>query len=262
MSVFSAGRFIKYLLFSNHRNGHGIHSPFAFDLVSVVFRNKIDPDIVFSIEKIRNRLHSDLRSITVNDLGAGSDKLKTSHRKVSDIARYSAVPKKYGLLLSNMSKAFGKPIILEFGTSLGISTMYMAASCGNSMVVTMEGCRETSEIAEANFRDARLTNIRLINGSFESILPQVKSEKITPGLVFIDGNHRKEPVLRYFSQVADMSDNNSVVIVDDINYSREMADAWTMIKNHKNVTLSVDVFRMGIVFFRKELNHINYVVSY
>lgn len=262
MSVFSVVRFIKYLLFSNHRNGHGIHSPFAYNLVSGIFRNKIDPGIVFNVEKIRNRLLTDTRSITVNDLGAGSDKFKTSLRKVSEIARYSAVPKKYGLLLSNMAEAFGKPLILEFGTSLGISTMYMAASCGNSIVVTMEGCRETSEIARSNFRDARFTNIRLINGSFENILPQVQSEKITPGLVFIDGNHRKEPLLRYFGQVADMSDNNSVVIVDDINYSREMADAWTEIKNHKSVTLSVDIFRMGIVFFRKELTHCNYVVRY
>ena len=72
MSVFSAVRFIKYLLFSQHRNGHGIHSPFAFDLVSGIFRNKIEPDIVFSIEKIRNRLLNDPRPITVNDLGAGS----------------------------------------------------------------------------------------------------------------------------------------------------------------------------------------------
>ena len=262
MSFFSAVRFINYLMFSQHRNGHGIHSPFAFDLVSGIFRNKIEPDIVFSIEKIRNRLLTDPRSIKVNDLGAGSEKMKTSHRKVSDITRYSAVPKKYGLLLSNMSKAFGKPLVLEFGTSLGISTMYMAASCGNSTVVTMEGCRQTSDIAEANFRDAGFTNIRLINGSFENILPQLQSEKITPGLVFIDGNHRKEPVIRYFGQVADMSDNNSVVIIDDINYSREMADAWTEIKKHKNVTLSVDIFRMGIVFFRKELNHFNYVVRY
>jgi len=262
MSVFSAVRFIKYLLFSQHRYGHGIHSPFAFDLVSGIFRNKIEPDIVFSIEKIRNRLLNDPRPITVNDLGAGSHKLKTSHRKVSDIARYSAVPKKYGLLLSKMSKAFGKPLVLEFGTSLGISTMYMASSCGNSTVVTMEGCRETSEIAETNFRDARLTNIRLINGSFEKTLPRLQGEKITPGLVFIDGNHRKEPVIMYFAQVADMSDNNTVVIVDDINYSREMADAWREIKNHKNVTMSVDIFRMGIVFFRKELNHLNYVVRY
>jgi len=59
-----------------------------------------------------------------------------------------------------------------------------------------------------------------------------------------------------------MSDKNSVIIIDDINSSREMAEAWYEIKNHKKVTASVDVFRMGIVFFKEGLNHFNYVVSY
>lgn len=262
MDIFTIRRYLKYIIFSRHLRGHGIHSPFVFDLVSNVFRNKIEPDIVFSIEKIRKRLITDPGLINVNDLGAGSKMMKTSQRKVSEIARYSAVSKKYGIFLSNMSKTFGKPHILEFGTSLGISTMYLAASCPEATVITMEGCKETSDIASENFKEAGLTNIRLMNGSFEDLLPRIRSESITPGLVFIDGNHRKEPVMRYFSQVSDVSDNNTVVIIDDINSSREMAEAWSETKNHKDVTLSVDIFRMGIVFFREGLNHFNYVVRY
>ncbi len=262
MDIFSIRRFIKYFVFSRHRLGYGIHSPFVFDLVSNVFRNKIEPDIVCSIEKIRKKLIADPGLININDLGAGSKKMKTNQRKVSDIARYSAVPRKYGILLSNMSRVFGSPLILEFGTSLGISTMYLAASCPKTTVITMEGCQETSEIATRNFEEARLTNIRLLNGSFEELVPSVKSENTCPGLVFIDGNHRKEPVIRYFSQVADMSDNNTVVIIDDINSSQDMAEAWSEIKNHKDVTLSVDIFRMGIAFFRKGLNRSGYVIRY
>lgn len=262
MSIFSTFRYVKYLLFSRHGRGHGIHSPFAFNLVSEVFRNKTAPDIVCSIEKKRARLLADSRSITVNDLGSGSFKMKSSLRKVSEITRYSAVPEKYGVLLSNMARTFGDPVIMEFGTSLGISTMYMAASCPGATVITMEGCSETSEIAIENFREAGLDNIRLINGSFDDILPVLKREKVSPGLVFIDGNHRKEPVISYFNQVADMSGTGSVVIIDDINSSREMAEAWSEIRNHRNVTLSVDIFRMGIVFFRKGLNQFNYVVRY
>jgi predicted O-methyltransferase YrrM len=262
MVMFRVLQYLNYLLFSRHRNGHGIHSPFVFNLVSNVFRNKTEPDIVCSIEKIRKRLLADPRSIKVIDLGAGSKKMKTSLRKVSDIARYSAVPGKYGILLSNMAKAFGKPLILEFGTSLGISTMYLASSCPDAEVITMEGCATTSAVASDNFREAGFTNIRIFNGSFDDILPEIRAKKTCPGLVFIDGNHVKEPVISYFNQVADMSDNNSVVIIDDINSSRGMAEAWCEIKNHRNVTLSVDIFRMGIIFFRKGLDHFNYVVRY
>jgi len=262
MGMFTAFRFLKYAIFSRHRYGYGIHGPFVFNLVSVIFRNKTGHDIVCSIEKIRKRLLADSRSITVNDLGAGSKKMKSSLRKVSDICRYSAVPVKYGILLSNMANAFGKPAILEFGTSLGISTMYMAASCPESTVITMEGCSATSEIALDNFKESGLTNIRVLNGPFDDLLPEIRNEKICPGLVFIDGNHSKEPVVSYFNQVADICDSKSVVIIDDINSSREMAEAWHEIKNHKNVTLSVDIFRMGILFFRKGVSHSEYVVRY
>lgn len=262
MRIFSFWRFIKYIIFSRHRRGHGIHSPFVFDLVSSVFRNKTEPDIVFSIEKIRKKLISDQELIETNDLGAGSKKMKTNQRKVSDIARYSAVPQKYGILLSKMSKSFGSPLILEFGSSLGISTMYLAASCPETTVITMEGCKNTSEIASRNFKEAGLSNIRLLNGSFDELLPVVRNENVRPGLVFIDGNHRKEPVISYFSQVAEMSDSRTVVIIDDINSSQEMAQAWNEIKNHRNVTLSVDVFRMGMVFFRDGLNRSGYVIRY
>lgn len=262
MGLFRALRYLKYLIFSRHRNGHGIHSPFVFNLVSNIFRNKTEPNIVCSIEKIRKRLLVDPRSIRVIDLGAGSKKMKTSLRKVSDITRYSAIPGKYGIMLSNMAKAFGNPVILEFGTSMGISTMYMAASNPDAEVITIEGCTATSEIASDNFKVAGFKNIRVINGSFDDILPEIRSEKICPGLIFIDGNHRKGPVISYFNQVADMSDNNSVVIIDDINSSRDMAEAWCEIKNHKNVTLSVDIFRMGVIFFRKGMDHFDYVVRY
>lgn len=262
MNLFSTIHYVNYLIFSRHRRGHGIHSPFAFSLVSEIFRNKTAPDIVCCIEKKRKKLLADSRSINVNDLGSGSVRMKSSLRKVSDITRYSAVPEKYGILLSNMARAFGEPVILEFGTSLGISTMYMAASCPGATVITMEGCEATSGLAAENFRESGLDNIRLITGPFDKIMPALKSEKITPGLVFIDGNHAREPVISYFNQVADMSGAGTVVIIDDIYSSGGMAEAWSEIRNHREVTLSVDIFRMGIVFFRKGLNRTNYVVRY
>lgn len=262
MDLFSIRQFIKYFIFSRHRFGHGINSPFVFGLVSNVFRNKIESDIVCTIEKIRNKLIAEPGLISIYDLGAGSKKMKSNQRKVSDIARFSAVPRKYGIFLSKMSRVFGNPLVLEFGTSLGISTMYLAASCPETTVVTMDGCKETSEIASRNFREAGLKNIRLLNGPFDDLLPGIKNENICPGLVFIDGNHRKEAVIRYFNQIAEMSDNSTVVIIDDINSSNDMEQAWSEIKNHRDVSISIDIFRMGIVFFMKGLNRSSYVIRY
>lgn len=255
-------KYLNYFLTARNRKGYGIHSPFVFDLVSRIFRNKTNTDIVLSIESIRKKNKSDMRTLEVLDLGAGSVKMNKSLRKVSDIAGISAVPEKYGVLLSNMAAEFGKPDIIEFGTSLGFSAMYMACGSPRSVVYTMEGCPATSEIARENFREAGIENIRLLTGSFEDLIPELRKKSVSPGLVFIDGNHRKEPVKAYFRQMAEMADKNSVIVIDDIHQSEEMEEAWTEIKEYEKVSFTVDIYRMGLVFFREGMNHFNYVIRY
>jgi predicted O-methyltransferase YrrM len=262
MIFFRTAKYLKYILLSRHRKGHGIHSPFVFDLVSRIFRNKTDDDIVCTIETIRKKMISESRIINVNDLGSGSENRKGKLRKVSDIARYSPVPRKYGELLSKMAAEFGEPLILELGTSLGISAMYMAASSPGIKVKTIEGCSATSAIARENFEDAGMKNIELYTGSFDDVLPEIVRSKIKPGLVYIDGNHRKEPLLKYFNMIAEVSDSKTVIIVDDIYSSKEMAEAWDEIKSYENVSVTVDIFRMGIVFFRQGINRNNYIIRY
>jgi predicted O-methyltransferase YrrM len=262
MFFFRVSGYLKYLMVSRHRKGHGIHSPFIFDLISRVFRNKTGNDIVLKIENIRKRCLSSGRTIRVQDLGAGSVKMKGDSRKVSDIARYSAVPEKYGILLSALAAEFGKPAVIEFGTSLGVSTMYLASGCPGSVVYTIDASPESSGIARDNFREAGLENIRLMIGSFDSTLPELIKQSVRPGLVFIDGDHRKEPVLRYFNQIVKISESRTVIVLDDIHQSNEMEDAWEQIKLHKSVTVTVDLFRMGLVFFKEGMSRFDYVIRY
>lgn len=262
MIFFRAAKYLKYILISRSRKGYGIHSPFVFDLVSRVFRNKIDPDIVCTIEQVRKKMKSDQRLLDVKDFGSGSEKLKTNLKKVSDIARYSPVPEKYGVLLSNLASEFGEPLIVEFGTSLGISTMYMAAACTGAIVKTIEGCPALTEIAVANFKEAGLKNINVCTGSFDEVFPALINGNIKPGLVFIDGNHRKEPVIKYFNKVSDISDNKTVIVIDDINYSKEMQEAWNEIKQSEKVSVTLDIFRMGIVFCKRGISPNNYIIRY
>jgi len=242
--------------------GYGIHSPFLFDIISRIFQNKIDPEIVFRIEAIRKKLEKDTRLINFYDYGSGSKKMKSDIRKVSDIVKNSSLPKKYCFLLSRLSSVFGKPVIIELGTSLGISTMYLALSCPEIPVYTIEGCQAASEIACNNFHDAAISNIKQMNGHFDDLLPEIIGMGICPGLVFIDGNHMKTPTVSYFDQIAGIAGNDTVIILDDINYSREMADAWEIIKNDRRVTASIDIFRMGILFFRKGITPGRYIVRY
>lgn len=262
MIFFRIGAYTRYIIEALPGSGHGVHSPFAFDLVSRVFRNKIDPCVVCSIEKIRKDLLSEKTIIKVRDLGAGSGIMGKDTRKISDIARYSAVSEKYGILLSRLSEEFGAPSVVEFGTSLGISTMYLASANTGIPVFTMEGCPETAAVAETNFTKAGLDNITVLKGSFDASMPELKRKAGRPGLVFIDGDHRKEPVLRYFNEMAELAGPDTVIVLDDIYHSQEMGKAWEQIRKHPAVTLSIDIFRMGIVFFREGLNTMSYKIRY
>jgi predicted O-methyltransferase YrrM len=262
MKFYSLSKYLKYILFSSHKRGHGIHSPFVFNLVLKTFRNKISTDIVFKIEMIRKKLISDRRIIEMTDFGSGSEMRKGNFRRVSEIATYSSVPGRYGKLLAGLSAEFGNSSIIEFGTSFGISTMYMAAANPETVVYTMEGCPAISDIAKNNFSETGLTNIRLHTGSFEKVLPEIENARIRPGMVFIDGNHRKEPTLEYFNRMTALSDEKTVIVIDDINYSSEMGEAWKEIKKNKKVSFTIDVYRMGLVFFREGMTRMDYIIRY
>lgn len=263
MNLFTIFKYIRYILFSSHKTGHGIHSPFVFNLVTRVFRNKTDVSIVFTVESLRKKLLSDKREIVVEDYGVGSEKKKKKNtRKVSDITGNSSVPKKYGKLLANMSGEFGSPYVIELGTSMGLSTLYMALGNKDAKVITIEGSPEVSKIAETNFAEHGNQNITTLIGTFDEVLPGLLFEVKKPGLIFIDGNHRREPVLKYFYQLVENSDENTVIIIDDINHSREMAEAWTTIKKHEKVSITIDIFRMGMVFFREGMTRQDFIIRY
>ena len=262
MNIYIATKYLQYILFSSHKRGHRIHSPFVFNLVTKVFRNKIKPEVVFKIEKIRQMMLSDNSRINVTDYGSGSLRIRSNLRSISAIAKYSTVPRKYGLLLAGLSGEFGKSDIVELGTSLGISALYMASGSPEATVHTIEGCLETSDIAKNNFEKAGLKNIKSYAGKFDEVLPEIANQQIRPGFTFIDGDHRKEPLLRYFYKISEMSADESVIAIDDIHYSNEMSEAWEEIKQFKRVTLTIDIFRMGLVFFKKGMTRSDYIIRY
>jgi len=253
---------VNYIITSAPKRGCDKDSPFVSNIIVKIFRNKINPDVVLKIEMIRKGLKSDKRCISITDYGTGS---YVSNRKpvmVSRHVRRTSVTPKYGELLSGFSSEFGKSSIIEFGTSFGISTMYLAAGNEEATVFTMEGCPVTAEIAKENFKRAGFRNICSLTGRFEELVPRLEEKKVKPGLVFIDGNHRKDATLDYFERMATIGDENTVIIIDDICYSHEMGEAWKEILKDSRISVTIDIYRMGIVFFRPVMTRTDYKIRY
>ena len=84
------------------------------------------------------------------------------------------------------------------GTSLGVTTSYLSLALPGGNVFTLEGASEIANLARKNFETLALENIKLAQGNFDYTLPSVLYHLTSIGLVFIDGNHRREPTENYF----------------------------------------------------------------
>ena len=245
-----ATKYLFYYFNALNGKGHGTHSPFVFHFITKILNDHENYPEYGQIEDLRGQLLDDATLLTVEDHGAGSTTTATKQRSISSIARSALKTKKYGQLLFRMVRNYKPKTILELGTSLGITTAYFSVAAPASRVVTIEGAPAIASVAARNFNLLGLTNIELIEGTFDEKLPTVLNSTID--LAFIDGNHRKEPTLNYFEQILPKTHNDSILIFDDIHWSAEMEEAWNQIKQHPSVKCSIDLFFLGIVIFRNE----------
>lgn len=247
-----AVKYLKFYFTSSNGKGHGTHSPFIFHFITNILNDKKQYEEYAGVEKLRSRLLSDNTILEVEDFGAGSSVNKTNKWTISSIAKSSAKPKKYGQLLFRMVKEYKPNQLLELGTSLGITTSYLALGNTKADIISMEGANEVAEVAAKNFETLGLQNIAIQRGNFDHILPDVIKKQSSFDFIFIDGNHRQEPTERYFMELLTRINNDSIIIFDDIHWSKEMEAAWDSIKGHPEVSCTIDLFFVGIVLFRKE----------
>lgn len=243
-----AKKYLEYYFKAASRKGHGVHSPFVFDFIKHVLRDRKQYDCYGPIERRRIELLADKKAIEVEDFGAGSSLIKSNTRVVKNIAASSLKPKRFAQLIFRIVQYYKPGTVVELGTSLGITSSYLA--CGNpaAKVYTCEGAASIAALAEQTFQSLQLHNIELIRGDFAATFPSLLNRTGEVDVAFIDGNHRKEPTLQYFHQLLAKTTKQSILIFDDIHWSNDMEAAWVEIQQHPAVTLTIDLFFIGLVF--------------
>jgi len=245
-------RFLKYYFLAKTR--YNVHSPFVFQFIEQVLEDDRWYYAFSEIEAVRKLMLKDKRKVHVTDLGAGSQVEDKKERTISSLAKHSANQPFVCRILFRIVNFYKPKRMLELGTSLGISTNYQAAASLDGRMVTIEGCPNTAHLAAGNFKLLGAKNISLLEGDFDKMLPVAANELGPFDYVFIDGNHRKEPTIRYFETCVAHAHPDSVFVFDDIHWSDGMEAAWETIKQHPKVKLSIDLFFFGVVFFKKEFH--------
>lgn len=229
-----------------------MHSPFVYEFITKVMNDFTKYEDYEKVEQLRKQLLVDPAELLIEDMGAGSSVTSSNKRTIASIAKNAAKPKKFGQLLYRMAKFYRPQAILELGTSLGITSSYLALGNPSAKVVTMEGAAAIADKALENFQQLDIQNIELVRGNFDATLARVLNENQSIDLAFIDGNHRQEPTERYFRQLLPHIHNDTLLIFDDIHWSKGMEAAWKNIVQHEAVSCDIDLFYIGIVSFRKE----------
>lgn len=243
------------------KNEHAVHSPFVFGLVTRCFYDSKSKPEYAVLKQFRNAFHNNHKTIEVTDFGAGSRVFKSNQRKISAIAQNAGISQKRAELLLRIARYFASENILEIGTSLGLATSALGLGNPKAKITTLEGCPQTAAVAQQSFSDFGLPHIEVCVGEFETFLKPENHALPTPfDLVYFDGNHSKQATLQYFDWLLPTAHNDSVWIFDDIHWSADMEEAWEVIKNHPQVTVSIDTFAWGIVFFRREQPKEHFVI--
>jgi predicted O-methyltransferase YrrM len=232
------------------KNRHGIHSPFVYRLVDTIIYDFSAKKVYTEVESIRKELLTDDRTITVTDLGAGSHINKNSQKRVSDIAAHALKAPKLAQLLYRLVADIQPQNMIELGTCLGVTSIYLQKAVPKAKVYTLEGSPATAAVAQDVFNKAGLNSIKLVIGNFDDTLPGVIDDLDKLDFIFVDGNHQKEATLKYFEWCLPKVHENTLLIFDDIYWSEGMKEAWTEIKAHPQVTVTIDLFWIGLVFFK------------
>ena len=245
-------KYLHYYITAQNGKGHGVHSPFVFDFIE----NVLNDDRFFyayqSIENLRKLMLNDTRILSIEDSSVGTRTGIANQTDVASIAKSTLKSAKFGQLFFRIIDHYAPEYLLELGTSLGVTSSYLAMANPSSTLTTMEGSTALAAVAKENFQKLGIKNIRIVEGNFDYTLPAWLTNKPTIDFAFIDGNHRYAPTINYFHQLLGHTHEYSILVFDDIHWSAEMEKAWNEIQQNPTVTLTIDLFFIGLVFFRKE----------
>ena len=251
-------KYIFHFFTARHTWGFGVHSPFLFQFTRFVLLEKNSYYAFQQIENLRSKLRNDNRILDIKDHGIGADRREA----VSSVANNAIKSRKYAQLLYRMVHYFKAHNVLEFGTSLGVTTSYLASPSTGINCVSLEGSSQIAQVARENIDSLGIKNVEIVVGDIAATLSTVLTKIEKLDFVFFDANHQSQAVINYFEQCLAKVHNDTVMVFDDIHWSDDMEGAWRKIQKYNEVKSTIDLFQIGIVFFNSDLNKKHYKMRY
>jgi len=256
--VLSLVSYLKYLFASGTR--HSVHSPFVYTLINEVFKNrKLCP----VLENIDNCRDSDINSWTkVRDAKiVEKPKIIRFKRTISPIIRYD-ISKKYGQLLFRLIEYFKPSTIIQSGVNSGFSSIYLTTANSNAKVFIWSGIGYESEAINTLLDKFQVSeNVKYLN-KINLDSSYFIHERGKVDFVFLGADEGGDQVYADFETFVKIAHNETVFVINAIHQSAGIEKVWSNITNHACVTVSIDIYGLGLVFLRKELSKQKFVLRF
>ncbi|SCX91904.1 Methyltransferase domain-containing protein [Nonlabens sp. Hel1_33_55] len=231
---------------------HGIHSPFVFEFSRDCLKDDRYFEEYEKFSRFRESVKNNPQQLQIIDHGAGSRVFKSNSRSTSNILKHNCSSLKQMKLLYRIGDYFKTKQVLELGTSLGTGTISLSLAA--NQVRTVEGSAEVASYARERFREFKLENVQVSQQTFDQFFKELSNTRSEEryDLIYIDGHHDGTATLDYFEKILPHCHEDTVVILDDIYWSQGMTKAWKKLQKHSKVTVSIDTYDWGIIFFRPQ----------
>lgn len=246
-------QYIRHLFFLKHRNGHGIHSPYVFELVNGILFNSRQWEVPLQVREVHRIMKKDC-SLIPREEPPGVRADDSDLRSISSFVKKASVRPGYGALLFRMARWFEPDAVVELGSGLGISTAYLRAGAPEVPFHAVEGGKIRSLMARQVIYRSKLNEVEIHTGDIGQLLPGILNGIPARFLAFVDGNHHYEPTMKYLDLLLQARGEEAVIVMDDIYWSKGMQKAWREIIARPEVRVSVDLFHMGILLLRSDLD--------
>ncbi|MDR1645227.1 MAG: SAM-dependent methyltransferase [Tannerellaceae bacterium] len=230
-----------YRRIARHK-GYGVHSPFVYGLITKVINERCPYYHFAGIEALRKQL--------------------PVQKETAGIVASRAISPKQGALLFRLANYFRPERILQIGASAGLSTLYLTSYKPGVKCIVLEKTPEQASVARWVYRQtAARTPVDLRTGDYRTLLPGILEEM--PAVDFVFFNTREETDnASLFDACMKYAQAGAFFVFDGIKSNRAMREFWKTVCAHPEVTVTLDLYSMGIVFFSKKLHKRNYKVYF
>ena len=208
------------------RNGFGVHSPWAYDL----------------IENVINEKHP---------YYAYEDLYPFWEKAPQYMPQY---PQSRDELLFRLVNRFNPKFILEIGTGAGVSTGYLASVSKQSRVVTVDFPNPGEKEVRRNLR--KIHNIEYIAADVLKTVQNIMDSSDIPQFIHIAHT-------ALWKQVVDIilpyATPQTVIVIEDLG-KKQKKEWWNGIIKDKRVGVTFQMKKVGILFFDLKMNKQHYVL--